>query len=185
MNNRYRKRARLISVAVAAIALSIGGLAGTANAVTSTATFRAARCTTAHLTGTVASDNGGGAAGSVYEKIVLKNTGAHSCTLQGWAGVSFVGHGNGTQLGAAALQNRTGLHATVTIHPRKTASVPVRVTQAANYPASTCGTLTKADGFRVYPPGSKTSIFVAARGTQGCTSTKVKLLTVSAVQPAR
>src|SRR6187402_1498905 len=132
---------KLIPVGLAAVALTVAGVATQANAATSAPTFRAGVCSTAHLKGSIAEDNGGGAAGSVYEKIVLKNTGKHSCTLQGWAGVSLVGHGNGTQLGAAAKKDRSGLHATITIHPGKTAKIPLRVVQAANYPESTCGTL--------------------------------------------
>jgi len=171
-----KKRTALSLVVAAALALTVGGIATQASATT---TFTPARCTTAHLTGKLAS-GGGGAAGTDYEKIVLKNTGAHSCTLQGWSGVSFVGHGNGTQLGAAAKQDRTSAHAKVTIKPGKTAKVPLKIVQALNYPAATCGP-TKADGFRVYPPGSKTAIFVKAAGTEACSSAKVTILTVSAV----
>lgn len=168
------KTVLLLSLALAALATV--GIVAPANA----ATFHPKRCATSQLTGKMA-DDGGGAAGSTYVKIVLKNTGAHTCTLQGWPGVSFVGHGNGTRIGAPAKQDRTSVHATVKIKPGKTAKIPLRIAQASNYPTTTCK-LVPADGFRVYPPGSKKSLYVDAEGTDACSSSKVKLLTVSAVR---
>lgn len=48
-----------------------------------------------------ATADGGGSAGHYELEIVLENEGADPCTLQGWPGVSFVGDGDGTQLGGA------------------------------------------------------------------------------------
>ncbi|MFC8731007.1 DUF4232 domain-containing protein [Luteimicrobium sp. NPDC057192] len=143
--------------------------------------LRVARCTADHLTGTLTEGDGGGA-GSTFPFLVLKNTGSAPCQLQGWPGVSFVGDSNGTQLGAAATFDRSSPHATVTLLPNGHAHAPLRIGQAANYPASTCKPK-KADGLRVYVPGETHSIFVKASGLTACTSTKVQLLQTQAIQP--
>jgi hypothetical protein len=116
--------------------------------------------------------------------IKFTNHGRASCTLQGWPGVSFVGDGNGTQLGAAAQQDRASLHATVTIGAGKTAIAPLRVTDALNFPTNTCQPAT-ADGFRVYPPGEKYSLFIKDADFTACTDKTDIILTISAIRPTR
>lgn len=149
----------------------------------SSSTFRSGTCTTAQLAGSVRSSSGG-AAGSSEISLILQNTSSASCTLQGWPGVSYVGHGNGTQIGAAAQQDRTAGHPTVTIPAHQTGVVPLRVANAANYPTGTCRPVA-ADGFRVYPPGSRASLFIKAAGSTACANAHVDLLTVSAVLPRK
>lgn len=141
-------------------------------------------CTSANLTASISTDAGGGAAGSTYVSLVLTNKGTVACTLQGWPGVSFVGDGNGTQLGAAAQQDRASLHATVTINAGKTAIAPLRVTDALNFPVSTCKPTT-ADGFRVYPPGEKYSMFIKDADFTACSDKKDVVLTISAIRPTK
>lgn len=142
------------------------------------------RCVASHLKGSVA-PGAGGAAGSVGIDLKLTNTGTSTCRLQGWPGVSMVYGGNGTQLGAPARQDHVNHpHPTVTLRPGHAAYVPLRITQAANYPAKRCGQRIQADGFRVYPPGSKQAIFIRDAHVTGCTSTAVILMTVAAVQPS-
>src|SRR4051812_20876078 len=51
-----------------------------------------------------ADDKGGGGAGSVTGTFTFTNTGTASCTLRGFPGVSYVGGGNGTQVGQAATR---------------------------------------------------------------------------------
>jgi hypothetical protein len=140
-----------------------------------------AACATGNLTGAIGANAGGGAAGSDYVNIVLTNHGSSPCTLQGWPGVSFVGLGNGTQLGQAATLDRTSAHPTVTLAAGGTSKATLRVVQARNYDPATCG-LKAADGFRVYPPGQKASLLVKNTDFSACTSTKVSLLTVGAFQ---
>lgn len=140
-----------------------------------------AACTSAHLRASIAANAGGGAAGSTYVSLVLTNTGTASCTLQGWPGVSFVGDGNGTQIGQAAAFDRTSPHPTVTLAPAGTATSTLRIVQAGNYSSADC-TPTKADGFRVYPPGQKASIFATKSGLTACAAKSVSLLTVSGLQ---
>jgi hypothetical protein len=123
----------------------------------------ASACTSANLTAAVVANPGGGTAGSIYYNLVLTNTGTASCTLQGWPGVSFVGDGNGTQLGQAAAFDKTSPHPTVTLAPAGKATSTLRVV-------------------RVYPPGQKASLFASTTGLTGCASTSVSLLTVSGLQ---
>ncbi|WP_158865445.1 DUF4232 domain-containing protein [Leifsonia sp. AG29] len=149
---------------------------------TTTATPIEGQCDTAKLSGSI-QQGGGGAAGSVEVLLVLKNTGSSSCNLQGWPGVSFVGGGNGTQLGSPAELDRSKPHPTVQLAAGAAAQAPLRIAQALNYPQDTCDPK-PADGFRVYPPGSTTSIFVTYPAT-ACASTSVSLLTVGGLVPAQ
>lgn len=140
-----------------------------------------ARCATSALTGSVESGSGG-AAGSVYVHLALRNTGTTTCTLQGWPGVSFVGDTNGTQIGNAAGEDRTSAHPTVTLAPGATAVAPLRITETGDYPAGQCDP-TSPDGLRVYPPGSRESLFVPYTESAACRSTAVTELQVQALVP--
>ncbi|WP_378098037.1 DUF4232 domain-containing protein [Cellulomonas sp. T2.31MG-18] len=137
-------------------------------------------CTSAHLSASLVP--GGAAAGSTMPVLVLTNTGSDTCTLQGWPGVSFVGGGNGTQLGAAADRDDTGSHTLVTLAPGAAAHVPMRIANAQNYDAAACNPV-PADGLRVYPPGQKDALFVSASGLTACRSDVQHLISVQAVQP--
>lgn len=136
-------------------------------------------CSASQLSGSVAA-GAGGAAGAVGVTLVLTNTGTQPCTLQGWPGVSFVGNGNGTQLGNAAQFDRSTPHPTITLTPGAHAQAPLLITNAGNYSSSDCSPQT-ADGFRVYPPGSTTALFVKVAGLTACASTGVNLLSVGAL----
>ncbi|MGH1549298.1 DUF4232 domain-containing protein [Leifsonia poae] len=146
---------------------------------TATATPIEGQCETSNLTGTIGK-GGGGAAGSVEVTLVLTNNGSAKCSLQGWPGVSFVGDGNGTQLGKPADFDRSTPHPTVVLQPGGTAQAPLRITQALNYPEADCGPK-PADGFRVYPPGSTESLFVKDSDFTACTSDSIGLLQVGAL----
>lgn len=137
------------------------------------------QCATSDLTGTIGA-GGGGAAGSVEVTLVLTNNGSGQCSLQGWPGVSFVGDGNGTQLGSPADFDRSTPHDTVVLQPGGTAQAPLKITQAMNYSQDECKPK-KADGFRVYPPGSTESLFVKDDNVTACTTTTHTLLTVGAL----
>lgn len=137
------------------------------------------QCATSNLSGSLG-QGGGGAAGSVEVTLVLTNTGSTQCSLQGWPGVSFLGDGNGTQLGNPAQFDRSTPHDTVVLQPGGTAQAPLKITQALNYPDADCKPK-PADGFRVYPPGATDSLFVKAGNYTACTTTTVNLLTVGAL----
>lgn len=139
------------------------------------------RCAVSSLAGRIEAGSGG-AAGSVVVHLVLENTGSTSCTVQGWPGVSFVGGGNGKQIGAPAVAEKSSPHPTVTLAPGKTAVAPLKIVRAENYSAGDCSPQTP-DGFRVYPPGSEQSLFVKDTDYQACASADASLLSVQAFVP--
>jgi hypothetical protein len=140
-----------------------------------------ARCATSQLTGSVA-DGGGSSAGATRVAIILRNHGAQSCTLQGWPGVSFVGGGNGTQIGNAATLDRSTPHQTLTLRPSGEVQAIVTVRDAGDWDSATCHPRV-TDGFRVIPPGSRQALFVPASGSlfESCAATAVHQLITSAL----
>lgn len=144
----------------------------------STTTAAIARCTVAQLTVTLG--RGNGAAGSQLVPILFTNTGSAACELHGFPGVSFVGHGNGTQLGAAAAEDGSVPIVQNTLQPGGVVQAPLKIAQAANF--SNC-TVVAADGLRVYPPHSTAAVFVKTTGMSACSNTSVSLLSVQPVQP--
>lgn len=139
------------------------------------------RCATADLAGSI-EPGSGGAAGSTIVHLALRNTGSATCTLQGWPGVSFVGGGNGTQIGAAATEDQGGPHTTVTLAAGQTAVAPLKIANGEAYDNATCAPRTP-DGFRVYPPGSKQSLFIAGKSYLACDNPEAPLLSVQAFVP--
>ena len=139
------------------------------------------RCTSSHLDLSLTAGAGAGA-GSRFPYIVFTNTGSSSCTLYGRPGVSFVGNGNGTQLGAAADFDTSVPAATVTLAPGGSAHAPLKITVAQNYDATECQP-SASDGLRVYAPGETHAQFIATTDYTACLNASVHLLTVQAVQP--
>lgn len=137
----------------------------------------ASRCTTDNLKGAFAGRDAG--ASNVDEELQLTNTGTTDCTLQGWPGVSLVGDNNGTQIGQPAEFDRSTAHAVVSLKPGTTAVAHFHYVQADAFDQATCKPAT-GDGFRMYPPGSTTSLFIAASGVKGCTAGNEKIFTVGA-----
>ena len=152
---------------------SAGGTGGSADGP--------ARCAADDLTGSI-EPGSGGAAGSQIVHLALRNTGATTCTLQGWPGISFVGGGDGAQIGAAARQEKSAPHPTVTLRAGDTAVAPLQIVTASNFAAADCGPKA-ADGFRVYPPGSKASLFVRDTGLTACSVSSAQVLSVQALVP--
>lgn len=165
-------RARFLGVLSAAAALAIVAISiPSADAVSSRATAPA--CT---VSGTKVSFHPGqGAAGSVYGQIRVTNTSKATCMVRGHGGVSYVGYGDGGQVGAAADQTAAKVK-TVSLKPGGTAHDQVRMVEEGNYSPRTCGP-TDVDGFRVYLPGEVNAQFIAHR-TIGCSNPKVHLLSV-------
>ena len=91
--------------APAASAAATGTAASTA-APASSAPAGPALCKAAGLTATVDS-TGGGAAGSVYMKLILTNSGTGPCLLKGFAGVSLTANATGAPIGAAAARDES------------------------------------------------------------------------------
>lgn len=98
---------------------------------------------------------GSAAAGSSYYDLRFTNLSGHTCALGGHPGVSAVNL-SGQQLGSAAsFVGAAGL-VTVDLANGATAASTLRITDVANFPASSCPQAAAA-GLRVYPPGQKTS----------------------------
>jgi hypothetical protein len=135
-------------------------------------------CTTGDLDVSLAEAEGGAAAGSNYLLVQFRNTAAIACTLYGWPGVSLVGDGNGTQLGAPASRVQPDDRRIVRIEPGKQATALLRVTQAGNYGHS-CD-LVSADGFRIYVPDQTAAVFVT-RKTPACRKKGVELMEIAPV----
>ena len=111
-------------------------------------------------------------AGSRFGEITLTNVSDRACALGGFGGLSYVGGGDGTQVGAPAA--REGKWRTVIMKPGQVAVSEVSESTAENYPASACKP-TEVDGFRVYVPDSYDSQFVRHE-TTGCADKNVSLL---------
>jgi hypothetical protein len=132
-------------------------------------------CKAANLTA-VLDSTGGGAAGSVYMKLILTNSGAEPCLLKGFAGVSLTAGATGDPIGAAATRDDSTPVADVLLAPGKAGTATLRYTQAGNYQGCT---RTPAAGFRVYPPEDTASLFVADT-KDACTEPGINLLTIGA-----
>jgi|GEM_PF-2585303 hypothetical protein len=102
---------------------------------------------------------GSGAAGSQYVLLTFTNTSPEPCTIYGYAGVSFVGYQNGTQLGKPAARDRSKAPATVRLAPGATKDELLQIADAGNFDPKKCQPMT-SDGFRVYPPDSYTAAYV-------------------------
>ncbi|MGO1592447.1 MAG: DUF4232 domain-containing protein [Ancrocorticia sp.] len=140
-------------------------------------------CTADQLEASLGEGDGGGA-GHSYPTLILTNTGDTACETRGYPGVSFVVNGDGTQLGAAAEQDSSGAAVTqLTVAPGEAVYSQLDVVNAQNYDEDECDPQA-ADGFRIYPPGEKASIFVKADQFTGCANDSVELLKVQPLQPA-
>jgi hypothetical protein len=139
-----------------------------------------AQCTTSQLDASL--EGGDGAAGSTYYQLVLTNTGDQACTTGGFGGVSFVGGGDGTQIGAAAVREQKHRARTIVLQPGGKATATLQEAEAANYDESTCRPR-PADGLRIYPPNNTESLFVKQHGAVGCENHKVQLLFLRPYQP--
>jgi Protein of unknown function (DUF4232) len=99
----------------------------------------------------------------VYRALVFTNSGRRSCQLRGFPGVSYLGAGDGHQVGPAA--QRVGDRGNeVRIAPGGTASAQLQLVNVANYDAGMCRP-TPVLGLRVYPPGETAALVVPATGT--------------------
>ena len=144
---------------------------------TSAAPAGTALCKASSLTATTDS-TGGGAAGSIYEKLILTNSGAAPCVLEGFAGVSLTADANGAPIGEPATRETTTPVTRIELAPGKSAWAELRYTQAGNY-----GDCTKvpAAGYRIYPPEDTASLFIA-EPHDACSNAGIKLLTITAFQ---
>ncbi|WP_120522711.1 DUF4232 domain-containing protein [Arthrobacter celericrescens] len=134
-------------------------------------------CKSASLTPSVDS-TGGGAAGSVYQKLILTNSGTTPCILKGYPGVSLVNAPTGGPIGAPADRDTAKAPVELLLKPGDSGAAVLRYTQAGLYPDCTKAAAT---GFRIYPPEDTGSVFLAQQ-REACSNTGIKLLTIESFQ---
>ncbi len=157
-----------LAATTAALAIATGGaLVGPA----AVAHAQPGECGNRDLTASYHARDAG--AGHRYGVIRLTVTSDRTCTVRGYGGLSYVGHGDGTQVGAAADRD-AGRVRTVVLDPGESVVSRVDETVAANYPRRACRP-TRVDGFRVYVPDSRVSQYVVHR-TTGCARPGVHLI---------
>ena len=163
MSSSHRLLSGAAAVSVAALALLAAPLAP-AQAATP-------QCTNANLRATFHHTDSG--AGHRFGRLVLTNVANHACHTGGYGGLSYVGHGNGTRIGAAA-DRAAGTVRTIVLKPGQRVISEVSETVAGNFSTTTCHP-TAVDGFRVYVPNATRSQFIAHK-TTGCANAAVHLI---------
>lgn len=132
-----------------AAVLAAGSLALAAGAEAETGAAAAGTCSAAGLVVWLNTE-GDGTAGSIYYTVEFTNLSGRACSLRGYPGVSAVGLGGG-RVGSPASRNPLSPVRAVTLLRGATAKAVLQITEAGNFPRSTCGQTTAA-GLRVYPP---------------------------------
>jgi len=123
---------------------------------------------------------GQGYAGGVYVVIDFTNTGASTCSLFGYPGVSLVKGPPYTQIGLAAKRSTTTPKKLVTLAPGATANALLQIVDALNYPSASCGP-TKATALKIYPPNQTEPVYLP-NTSSGCTK-PVQIMYIGAVRP--
>lgn len=162
-----RLRTALLTT-VAAAGLALVGPATAAGARPAAAPH----CTNADLAVSFHHKRGGEAMNQRWGWLVIRNRSGHRCVTGGFGGVSYVGHGDGTQIGAAA--RRTGTGHSYALRPGQRLRSLVHEVNADVYDRSACHPR-HVDGFRVYVPNATKSQFVR-HSTTGCAVKKVHLI---------
>jgi hypothetical protein len=129
-------------------------------------------CTNAALAVSFHHKRGGEAMNQRWGWLVIRNRSDHRCITGGFGGVSYVGHGDGTQIGAAA--RRTGTAHSYVLRPGQRLRSLVHEVNADVYDRSECHPR-HVDGFRVYVPNATRSQFVR-HATTGCALRSVHLI---------
>jgi hypothetical protein len=137
---------------------------GTLGSATPSASAQAGgRCHASQLK--VALGQSDGAAGSTNIPIVFTNTGAATCTMYGFPGVSFVTGDSGQQVGSPARRT-DATPKTVTVAPGRSAHANLRTVQVGNFDEAQCKPVT-VRGLRIYPPDETAAVFVSEQ-VQAC-----------------
>jgi len=96
-----------------------------------------------------------GAAGTIYKKAVITNTGSSTCRITGYPGV-FMQDGSGTQVGSGAAANSLYAVTAVTLAPGGKAHTVVAYPQQPNFPPGTCSAI--GSSMKLYVPGLATAL---------------------------
>lgn len=157
------------TAAIACLALTVPG---PANAGGSTADTPIPACANSNLKVTQKYDGSG--AGHRFAKIRIKNISDHACRTGGYGGVSYVGDGDGTQIGHAAIRERKAAARSFILRPGRRLVSNLDMVNAEIYSNRRCHRA-DVDGLRVYVPNATESQFVPLP-TVGCRRAKVHLL---------
>ena len=128
-------------------------------------------CTNADLNASYRATDAG--AGHRYGRLILTNTSSTRCRTGGYGGLSYVGDGDGTQIGAAATRDPGKVRSYV-VRPGQRLVSHVDATVAADYPRKRCHPA-HVDGFRVFVPNATASQYVV-HATRGCRNAAIHLL---------
>jgi hypothetical protein len=121
-----------------------------------------------------------GAAGTVYRPLIITNSSGHTCTIQGFPGVSYVAGADGHQVGPAA--DRDGPKGSAyKLSKGDSVFADIGFVQVMNYDSSVCKP-TSVTGLRVYLPQDTASKFVPNPGTGCAGDIPGDQLTVKSVQ---
>jgi hypothetical protein len=161
-------------VACVAAVSAVGAVAvpGSASGVAETTSYSVPHCTNGDLHARWAYSDSG--AGSVYGWIRLRNVSSHACVTGGYGGLSYVGDGDGTQIGHAAIRIQKSAVQSYVVQPGQRLVSPIQLVRAGNFSRATCRPA-HVDGFRVYVPNAFKSQFVPHE-TTGCRNTAVHLI---------
>jgi len=144
---------------------------------TSSTTSSTATCRTSSLALSLGPPNG--TAGATHYSLAFRNTGATTCTMSGYPGVSFL-DGSGHQIGDPA-QRQGGTPTPVTLAPAGKAYASVAVTDPGISP---CSGSAAAAQVQVYPPGETQAATIAApSGLLVCSSSDTATYQSSTVTP--
>ncbi|WP_370444825.1 DUF4232 domain-containing protein [Amycolatopsis sp. CA-128772] len=126
---------------------------------------------------------GDAGAGSRYRPLLITNSSAKPCTIQGFPGVSYVAGTDGHQVGKDAFREG-GKGNAVKLNPGQTAAADIQFVNVGNFDPGACQP-TQVKGLRIYLPQETASNFVPDEGT-GCAGTKIpgNQLAVKTVHPA-
>jgi hypothetical protein len=115
----------------------MAALAGCGSSNTATTGPAISRCTTAQLEASLGEPRGTGGTTTNYP-LNLRNTSTSTCTIQGYAGVSFVAGDDNHQIGHAASRDTgsapTISAPTITLSHGQTASATLGIVDPANLP---------------------------------------------------
>jgi type II secretory pathway pseudopilin PulG len=121
-------------------------------------------CNTDELSLKTAASDGGGA-GTTNFAIVLTNTGARTCDLYGFPGVSLV-NANGNQIGKPADRATNYKEEKFTLKTGNSVKAVISVSNQGNFDSGTCKD--GATKLRVYPPNDAGYLSVATTQTAWC-----------------
>lgn len=125
----------------------------TLTSTTATQSSALSSCQTSNLSLSLA--NPVGTAGTSYVDLIITNTSATSCTLNGYPTVTLL-DGQGHQLGQAATPSSSATTTTITLQPNKAAYSSVSFPNPGFFSPGTCSA-DSAD-IRMIPPGSATAL---------------------------